>query len=526
MSGVAPDLASTAGVDSPAVLLPYQARWIEDTAQVKISEKSRRTGFTWGEAADDVLIAASEKPAGGQNCWYIGYNLEMAKEYIDACAMWARAFNRAAAEIEEGFLEDEDKQIRTYIIRFSSGHRITALSSRPSNLRGKQGVVIIDEAAFHENLGELIKAAMALLIWGGKVRIISTHDGETNPFNELILACRAGKLPYSVHRLEFRQAVEQGLYRRVCMRLDKPWTQEGEDAWMASVYSFYGEDADEELDVIPSSGEGAFLTRSLIEGCMRVEIPVVRIAMKEQFAEQPKYARESAIDDWCDEQLAPLLEQLDPKCDHVFGSDFARVGDVSCIWPMAEQRDLTLHTPFVVEMRRMPFEQQRQILFFIVDRLPRFRGGALDARGNGQYLAEVAMQEYGSARIAQVMLSVEWYRENMPRFKAHYEDRTIDAPRDADVMADLRSIKKERGVAKVPDDAKFKGSDGLLRHGDTAVAQALSAYAAAMIEGGDIAFQAAPDKSTRWDAPPRTDRGTNRPRHDDNRQTNDGGGAW
>lgn len=526
MSQVATVLPPTAEVDAPPVLLPYQARWIEDGAQVKIAEKSRRTGFTWGEAADDVLIAASEKAAGGQNCWYIGYNLEMAKEYVDACAMWARAFNRAAAEIEEGILDDEDKQIRTYIIRFDSGHRITALSSRPSNLRGKQGVVIIDEAAFHEQLGELLKAAMALLIWGGKVRIISTHDGDSNPFNELILECRAGKRPYSVHRLEFRSAVEEGLYRRVCLRLGKPWTQAAEDAWVEEVYAFYSEDAAEELDVIPSSGEGAFLPRSLIEGCMDASIPVLRLTMPADFAEQPKHLREQEIEDWCQEHLAPLLAGLEPHQDHVFGSDFARSGDVAAIWPLAERRDLTLHTPFVVETRRMPFDQQKQILFFIVDRLPRFRGGALDARGNGQYLAEAAMQEYGAARILQVMASAEWYRDHMPRFRAHYEDKTIDAPRDADVLADLRAIKKERGIAKVPDNARYKGADGLLRHGDAAIAQVLATCAAATIAGGEIAFEAVPDKLARWDAP-RTARGHNRPRHDDDaRATLADGGAW
>ena len=127
MKHVPVKIPSTATADAPAVLLPYQAAWIADEAKVKICEKSRRTGLTWAEAADDVVIAASSKSAGGQNIWYIGYTLDMAKEYIDACGMWARAFNRAASEIEEGILEDEAKQIRTYIIRFDSGHRITAL---------------------------------------------------------------------------------------------------------------------------------------------------------------------------------------------------------------------------------------------------------------------------------------------------------------------------------------------------------------------------------------------------------------
>ncbi|MCP4699475.1 MAG: hypothetical protein GY862_21905, partial [Gammaproteobacteria bacterium] len=99
-----------------------------------------------------------------------------------------------------------------------------------------------------------------------------------------------------------------------------------------------------------------------------------------------------------------------------------------------------------------------------------------DARGNGQYLAESMMLLYGE-NIKQVMLSPKWYLENMPRFKAHFEDKTLLAPKDADVLSDLRSIKMDKGFAKVPDDAVVKGSDGLMRHGDSAIALALGVFA-------------------------------------------------
>ncbi len=168
-NNLAPVLPDTSALDAPPVLLPYQQRWVADTSPLKVIEKSRRTGITWAEASDNVLTAASSAPAGGMNVYYIAYNQDMTVEYIQACAMWARAFNYAASEIEEGFWEedDDDKHIRTYTIKFpDSGFRIVALSSRPSNLRGRQGIIVIDEAAFHEQLDELLKAALAMLIWG------------------------------------------------------------------------------------------------------------------------------------------------------------------------------------------------------------------------------------------------------------------------------------------------------------------------------------------------------------------------
>src|SRR5690349_24280103 len=125
----------------------------------------------------------------------------MALEFIETAAEWARKFNKAARAAEEIAIEDESRNLLAYRIRFASGHKIVALSSRPSNLRGKQGRAIIDEAAFHENLPELLKAALAFTMWGGLVRVISTHNGADNAFNQLVNDIRAGRRPFSLHRV-------------------------------------------------------------------------------------------------------------------------------------------------------------------------------------------------------------------------------------------------------------------------------------------------------------------------------------
>lgn len=150
------------------VLLGYQKRWIADDSPLKIAEKSRRTGLTWAEAADAALTAALSREAGGTNHFYIGSNKEMAREFIDAVAMWAKAYGLAANEVGEEVFEDEDKDILTFVVYFSSGFKVQALSSNPKNLRGMQGNVTIDEAAFHEKLAEALKAALALTMWGGE----------------------------------------------------------------------------------------------------------------------------------------------------------------------------------------------------------------------------------------------------------------------------------------------------------------------------------------------------------------------
>lgn len=476
-----PHIPNTAAADPPPVLLPYQQDWVADKRPLKIAEKSRRTGLTWAEAADDVIAAASASDAGGQNVYYIAYNQDMTIEYVQACAMWARAFDYAASEIEEGIWEDEadrDHDIKTFTIKFPSGFRIVALSSRPTNLRGKQGIVVIDEAAFHDKLEELLKAAMALLIWGGSVRVISTHNGNDNAFNQLINDARAGKRgkKTGVHRIEFKTAVADGLYRRVCRRMNRPWTKKEEAAWVAEVYELYGDDAAEELDVIPSSGDGAFLSSVLIEARMHDAL-VLRLACKNEFATYDDHRRQSDVQDWIETNLAPCIAALKPDLTHSYGMDFGRNVDLSCIAPLVTETNLTRRCPFLIELRNVPFKQQEQILFYLVDHLPRFVKGANDARGNGQQLAEAAWQKYGKSRIEPVMLSEEWYRTHMPPFQAAFQDAAILIPRDVDVRDDLRALKLIRGVARIPENYKGKGADGKPRHADSAIALVLAYYA-------------------------------------------------
>ena len=467
--------------DSP--LLPYQSAWVQDPARVKVWEKSRRVGASYGEAFDSVIQAALAKSEGGQNTYYLSYNKEMTQQFIKDCAFWAKVINTAASEMEELVLRDEDKDITVYRIRFASGFDIWGLPSEARSLRSKQGRVIIDEAAFVDDLPELLKAANALLMWGGCVRIISTHNGDDNPFNELVQDIRAGKKAYSLHRTTLDDALDAGLYRRICQVSEQTWTPQTEETWREALIADYGDGADEELFCIPSSGTGSFLTRNMIESVMNPAIPVIRWSPpSNDFVDWPLDRAMRETRDWCEGYLGPVLGTLDPSLRSFFGEDFGRSGDLTVIHPLQETRTLDLLTPFVLELRNCPFRTQRQILFYTLDRLPRFAGGAMDARGNGQALAEEARQEYGAERIAEVMLSESWYREHMPKLKAQFEDRTWSLPKDSQIMDDYRALKIVRGVPKVPDN-RTQGAGGK-RHGDAAVAGAMAVFAAKTMEGG------------------------------------------
>ncbi len=486
---------SSASPEAPPVLLPYQQRLLACRDNVVVYEKSRRIGVSWTAACAAVTTSAASRAASGADTLYIGYNLEMAREFIDDCAFWARhlaAFAGSTPEIEEFVFREDDpngeRSIQAFRIRFASGYEIVALSSRPRSLRGKQGFVVIDEAAFHEDLQGLMKAAMAMLIWGGRVWIVSTHNGADNPFNDLVEDVRAGRRPYTIFRTTFREAVSEGLYRRICLRLGKPWSAENERGWVESIYAEYGDDAAEELDVIPAQGSGVWLPRATIVQCMQHGCELVHLALPDGFVHEPESYRREYVESWFEAEVAPRIARLDPGLRTFAGGDFGRSGHLTVI-SLGQSGGGTLSVPLMVELRNCPFAEQRWLLFSVLDAVPRFAGGAFDARGLGAQISEETMQRYGAGRILEVKAGREWYRTVMPRLKAMFEDRTIRLPDDEDVVADLRAIRIDKGVPIVPE-TQYRSLRGGFRHADAAVSLALLLFATETA-AGPIEFHAA-----------------------------------
>lgn len=506
---VVPQEMSDAIPGGAAVFLPYQQRWFEDTSQIMIAEKSRRTGLTWAEAGRNVINAAKPRKRQGCNTFYVGSKQEMALEYIAACALFAKAFNELAqADVYEQTFWDEGRkeEILAYMIRFpKSGFKIQALSSRPSNLRGLQGDVVIDEAAFHESLEELLKAALALTMWGNKVRLISTHNGVDNAFNSYIQDAREGRKDYSVHRITLDDAIAEGLYQRICYVTGQEWSLEAQLEWRAKLYKNAPnvESAEEEYGCVPKKSGGNYLSRVLIEQAMVADhsIRIYRYEAPEGFESWTPEMRVAEVNTWCKENLLPELARLSDKNRHAFGEDFARRGDLTVFSPLQISPTLRKREPFRVELRNLTYEAQRDVMFFICDRLPRLGGLAFDATGNGGYLAEQAALRYGAGLVDQVQLNLAWYALWMPKLKGEFEAFNLEIPRHQTSLDDLLSIKVEKGVPVIDkgrtkdlqsQDSKAK------RHGDSAISLVM-AVRASFMEGGLIEFTALPRHSRGFD---------------------------
>ncbi|MBH1867720.1 hypothetical protein I5U14_21510 [Stenotrophomonas maltophilia] len=506
------------------VLMAHQSEWIrmQEGLDIAVCEKGRRTGITFAQALSDTITAASAKDAGGDNVWYMADTKEKGLEFIGYVAKFAPIIAQGqASRIEQHIFQDQQpdgtsRQIQAFRVRFASGFRITALSSRPENIHGLQGVVDLDEAALHKDVAKVLESATALLIWGGRIRVWSTHRGKKNPFNQLVQDVQAGRYgkKAGVIRISFDDAVSNGLYERVCAMRGKVATAEGKKEWYTAIRSAYGPRKAamrEELDVIPRDGDGSAIPSVWIDRAMPEVRPVLRLVFDDDFPKRSEKEREIWCSVWIATTLLPVLRAAVAGFSGrwAIGMDFARHRHFSVIEPAKVGQDLRRDVPFLIEMANAPTRQQEQILWALLDALKEGFSGrwsfAGDATGPGQTLMEYTGDRYGRAEldadtgryiggpIHEVTLSRPWYGEWMPKYIALFEDGFLSLPRDASLEDDHRAVEYVDGIPMVPRlERKDLQDPELVRHGDGAIAGVLMQFAALNhVTSVPIEFQAA-----------------------------------
>ena len=387
-----------------SILLGYQQRALQaaSTYALLVIEKSRRIGLTWGLAFLAVLTAAKKRGAGGTNAWYMGFEKDMTKEFIDACAMWAKAMNFAIEELGEVVIEDE-KDIKAFVINFPSGFKISALPAVARAWRGKQGLVFIDEAAFISDLEEVLKAALALTMWGGRVIVVSTHNGTDNPFNKLIEEIQAEKRGGDVMKITLANAMADGLWERI--KFLQPATP-AKDVWERDLRARYGENASEELDCIPKAGGGSWIKAEDISAC-----------------EHPDAGR-------------PELYQ-GGLC--YIGRDIARRRDWAVIW-VFELVGAVLWLRERYEEVGASFADQ-DAAFEAMTKKYRVVEATFDETGMGMPVVEAAVLKYGQ-RVKGLMFTPTSKLSIATLLRERFEGGLIKIPPDPAVRVDLRGIKR------------------------------------------------------------------------------------
>lgn len=453
------------------ILLPYQAAWINDGAKLRLWEKSRRIGASFTLALEAVLDGIKEE---GSNTYYLSYNKDMTRQFIKDCAFWCKKLKAAFEVFEEKILNDENKDITVFRITLANGKEISALPSAEYAIRSKQGNVILDEAAFVCNFEEIKKAALALVIWGGRFSILSTHNGEDNPFNLFIAKIKRGEeRDWHLHRTTFDQAVEQGLFKKICEMQKRAWSKEREADFVKEIYRIYKDNADEELRVIPSKTGAVYLPRILLEPCVDECITIARKSFEDSFVHERKAKKEKTILKFFKDEILSTLEMFEAPA--FFGFDFGRSGDLSVFW-LCEKCGNENLTRLIVELRNCPFDEQFRLLTLICEALPTLAGGKIDGRGNGQMIGEKMEIEYPGL-VEKVMISNAWYARIMPIVKSAFEERTATVPLDEFIFADFRTVQMIKGIPKIAERTD-EGSGRTKRHGDSLIAFALALDAA------------------------------------------------
>src|SRR6266850_6167769 len=194
--------------------LPYQCRWIKDASPLKIMEKSRQVGISFADAYHSVKVASNARARF--DVFVSTRDRFQARLYIEDCKNWAEVLEIVLLDLGE-VLFDKEANASAYVLQFSNGKRIYALSSNPNALAGKRGHVKLDEFALHEDQRLLYRIAKPVTTWGGTLSVISTHRGAQSVFNQLIrdITERGNPMGWSLHTVPLQKAVEQGLVERI-----------------------------------------------------------------------------------------------------------------------------------------------------------------------------------------------------------------------------------------------------------------------------------------------------------------------
>ena len=388
--------------------LPYQAAWIRDTHHLRICEKGRQIGLSYGDSYDSVRKVAPKNAR--LPVWVVSRDEIQAKQYLLYCKRWARVLNYAAEDLGEVVI-DHEKKLTAQVLKFANEQCIYSLSSNPDAIVGKTGHVKLDEFALNKEQRTLYAVAKPVIQWGGTLSIISTHRGVGTVFNELIgdIKHRGNKMGWSLHTIPIQRAVEDGLVEKINAATGRSDTRE---AWLARQRAECIDEEQwlQEYCCIPADESQAFITYAMISGC-----------------EAENVRRDFEYLKTCGNPIR-------------IGFDVARTTHLSVI-DVEEQVGDVFHERMRIEMRGKTFAEQ-EAEFDRLLTLPNVIA-AIDATGLGMQLAERAVKRHGNYRVLPVKFTMQSKSELAYPLKSAHEDRALRYERDDLLRNDLRGIKKE-----------------------------------------------------------------------------------
>jgi len=428
--------------------LPYQKKWITEQSQFVICEKSRRVGITYAEAYR-VTRDLATKNIRNNKVWFSSADLSAAEEFIDYVAFFAKYLNTAAKYIGEVVI-DKDDDITAHRITFANGCECNAISSNPTRFRSKGGDVILDEFAHHRDQEKMFTASKPSAMWGNRVRIISTHNGDDSFFNHLITEVKKGNegsmKNWAHFKITIDDAIKDGLVDKI---VGHKATKEEIKNFLEDSFSGMTQEAiDEEFYCIPrSSSSSHLLPYELIN-------PIER-----------------------DNILDVTLNNI--TGDLYVGMDIGRKNNPTVIWVLEKLGEL-YYTRKIVPLKNVPYSEQRKFLYEILLH-KNFRRACIDATGIGNQLAEEAQDKFGSLRVEAIIFTPKVKEELATNTYINVESKKVLIPRDKIIREDLYSV---RAVTTTANNVRYEAEqtkDG--GHADYFFALALALHAAKSYSG-------------------------------------------
>lgn len=429
------------------LLLPYQAKWVQDNSRLKICEKSRQIGWTWATAYR--LVSRKGLADARLDSWISSRDDIQAKLFIQDCKNFASLLDAGAQDLGERVIDDKGHSAS--VLRMANGLTLNSMSSNPDAQAGKRGDRVLDEFALHPDPRKLYAIAKPGITWGGSMEIFSTHRGSQNYFNELIREVleRGNPKRFSLHRVTLQDALDQGfLYKLQCKLPEDDEIQLMDEA----AYFDFTKDGCPDEETFrqeymcdPADDAAAFLEYAIITGCEYRTgeynpLPVSR---------------------WHEVQGQLFL-----------GMDIGRTGDPSQIW-VNELLGDTEYTRLIVPMKKARFSEQEAVLWEMLEH-PKLVRGCIDSTGLGMQFAERAHDKFGY-KVEPCPFTPAFKESIAYPLRGAMEDKRLRIPADQAIRADLRGIKKETTASGA---IRFAGERTVDGHSDRFWALALAHHAA------------------------------------------------
>ena len=433
-------------IPGKAVLLPYQAAWVNDTSRLKIAEKSRQIGWTW--ATGYGLTRRKAMKDARLDAWISSRDDIQARLFLEDCKGFAKILQLGAKDLGEKAVDEKGNT--AFVMMMANSLRIHSMSSNPDAQAGKRGDRVLDEFALHPDPRKLYAIAYPGITWGGSLEIFSTHRGSGNYFNQLIREIREKGNPkgWSLHRVTLQDALDQGFLYKLQSKL--PAEDERQEMDEAAYFDFIRRGAPDEESFqqeymcVASDDASAFIEWSLLDGCTY-----------------------PADENW--EWPAPVQVL---GAELYGGLDIGRHHDLTSFTLVEKVAGMHLVRKRI-DLKGLKFSEQEAILY------PWFeicRRVCIDSTGLGMQFAERSAERFGKYKCEGITFTGPMKEELAYPVRSAFEDRMIRIPFDDDKLkADIRAIRKETTAAG---NVRFAADRGMNGHADRFWGLALSLHAA------------------------------------------------